>query len=234
MRRIGYAEAAPDRPRRSARIVSPSASTARSSSSWVTTSGGEIRIVAPWVSLTSTPRAASASLTARPSPSGGPRPRPPRARRRARRTTPFPTRPASLPCRWAPRSRARCQQIAVLQQPDHRTADRAGQRVAAEGAAVLARSQDAEHVARPRRRPTAAGCRRRGPCRAGRRRRRRPRARGPHGARCARAPTAPRRRRRARRGRRRSPGPRPGSQQVARRPRPRPGWARPARRRCRA
>ena len=111
MRQIGYAEAVPvGRSAHAAQreSVSPSASTARSSSSWVTTSGGEIRIVDA-VRVLDQHAARSERLADGPAvaPAAGPRPRPPTARRRAPRGTPCPTRPASRSCRWAPRSRAR-------------------------------------------------------------------------------------------------------------------------------
>ena len=145
------------------------------------------------------PAAASASLTARPVPRRGSTSTPAHSPTPRTAHTPCPTRPAEPAVQVRAEVAGTAQEVAVVQEPDHRPADRARQRVAAEGAAVLARPQHAEHVGvrddgRQRQRS-----RRRAPCPAGRRRRRRPRPGWRAGARCARAPTAPRRPRTARR-----------------------------------
>ena len=135
------------RAQRSAVSTSARASTARSSSASVITSGGDKRIVEPWVSLASTPARASASLTARPVPSRGSTstpahsPTPPDGdARRARRGA------SSRAVQVRAEDAGRRQQVAVVEEADHRLSDGAGQRVAAERAAVLARPQDTEDV----------------------------------------------------------------------------------------
>ena len=142
---------------------------------------------------------------------------------------------ASRSCRCAPSSRGAALELAGAEQADDGAADRARERVAAEGRAVLARAQHAEHVARPPRRPTPARCRRRAPCRGGTRR-----ASTPSWSQANGAPVRPR------------PDwissamnstlcasqisrtPRAGSRRAARSRRPRPGSARAARPRCRS
>ena len=123
-------------------------SVARSRSSGVIVSGGARRMVLPWVSLASTPRASSRSHSCA---AGRPAP----GRRRARPTGPTrrdePSRPSSTSAsRRAPQCRpsvvARRLELAGLQQVDDREADRARQRVAAERRAVGAGGEHAEHV----------------------------------------------------------------------------------------
>ena len=184
-----------------------SASTAKAISSTVATSGGDMRSVAPCVSLASTPRRARAAHTvpavAQPRVDVDPRPRPGRTHR-----------DDAVPDQCVQPRRQLTAQLTrvgehgrVAEQVDHRAADRARQRVAPERAAVLARAAARRAPPRPRPPPTAARSRRRAPCPAGRRRRRRPRAGSPAGARCARGPTAPRRPPSARRPGRRSAAP---------------------------
>ena len=110
------------------------------------TSGGASRIVEPWVSLASTPRAISASQTIRPVPIPGSTSTPAHRPRVRTPTTPWPSRVSS-------RSRSSDAELggaglvlAGAEHLDHGEADRAGQRVAAEGAAVLAGAEHAEDV----------------------------------------------------------------------------------------
>ena len=150
-------------------------------SSSVITSGGASRIVEPCVSLASTPRATSRSQTSRPLISAGSMSTPAHRPRPRTATTPChaagPIRPRSRSCRTRAELPGPAWNSPVAEQLDHRRADRAGERVAAERRAVLAGLEHAEHVRvrRPPRRP--ARCRRRAPCPARTCRGRRPRGR---------------------------------------------------------
>ena len=103
-------------------------------------------MVDPWVSLASTPRCrerlADLAAGARPRVDVDARPQPDAAHGASRRARPGPRAAVQVRAELAG---ARLQ-LAVVEQADHGPADRAGQRVAAEGGAVLARPQHAEHV----------------------------------------------------------------------------------------
>ena len=170
-----------------------------SRSSGEMTSGGASRIVEPWVSLASTPRAISASQTIRPVPIPGSMSTPAHSPRVRTPTTPWPSRVVEPLAQQHAELGGAGLELAGAEHLDHGEADRAGQRVAAEGAAVLAGAEHAEDVACRRRSRRPGRCRRRAPCRGCRCRGRRPRGRRRRSCRCGRGRTGSRRRRTARR-----------------------------------
>ena len=121
-------------------------SIAQSISSGVMTSGGDRRMVDPWVSLARTPAVRSRSQTTRPvSPPGQVYPYPQSA-------APDRFQPAPDQClEPSPEAPAEIKGALLIltggEQPDHAAADRACERVSAEGGAMLTGSQYAEYLA---------------------------------------------------------------------------------------